>query len=86
VRVQVRFRFNSNTGEVEMFDIDDLDSRLPRDEHNREHDRIATQIGGVLERHPHLQELAGGSHAAAEPAVEDASSEATTRLRQTGRD
>jgi len=61
MKVQVRFRFNKETGEVEEFLIDDQGSQLAEAEHNREHDRIATDIGRVVERHPRVQELPPGS-------------------------
>jgi hypothetical protein len=57
MEVKVRFRFNKMTGEVEEFIVDDVDSRLPEAEHNRQHERIATEIGRVIERNPGLVEL-----------------------------
>jgi hypothetical protein len=54
MEVKVRFRFNKVTGEVEEFIVDDVDSRLPEAEHNRQHDLIAREIGRVIERHPGL--------------------------------
>jgi hypothetical protein len=57
MEVTVRFRFNKITGEVEEFIVDDVDSRLPKAEHNREHERIATEIGRVVARNPGLEEL-----------------------------
>ncbi len=56
MEVKVHFRFNRRTGEVEAFDIDDVDSGLPWEEHNREHDRIASEIGNLIERNPHITE------------------------------
>ena len=57
MEVIVKFRFNKLTGEVEEFDVDDVASSLPAAEHNREHERIAAEIGRVLERNPRLVEL-----------------------------
>ena len=59
--VRIRFRFNKATGQVEAFEIDDENSTLPSAEHNREHDRIAAEIGRVIERNPHVIEVAPGS-------------------------
>ncbi len=57
--VKVRFRFNKATGEVEMFQVDDQGSRLPEAEHNREHDRVAREIGSLVERNPLITEHTG---------------------------
>lgn len=56
MEVKVHFRFNRRTGEVETFEIDDVDSGLPWEEHNREHDRIASEIGNLVERNPLIVE------------------------------
>lgn len=62
--VRVRFRFNKLTGEVEIFDVEDEGGgRLPDAEHNREHDRIARGLGGLLDRNPRLFELLPGTGA-----------------------
>ncbi len=61
MKVQVRFRFNKTTGEVEEFLIDEQGSQLSEVEHNREHDRIAHEIGRVVARHPGIQEIHSGS-------------------------
>ncbi|HEW99004.1 MAG: hypothetical protein DRR16_16750 [Candidatus Parabeggiatoa sp. nov. 3] len=60
MKVQVRFRFNKTTGEVEEFLIDEQGSQLSQVEHNREHDRIAHEIGRVVARHPGIQEINPG--------------------------
>jgi hypothetical protein len=57
MKVQVRFRFNKATGEVEEFLIDEQGSQLSEVEHNREHDRLAHEIGRVVARHPGIQEI-----------------------------
>ncbi|MEM7578407.1 MAG: hypothetical protein AAF316_00900 [Cyanobacteria bacterium P01_A01_bin.80] len=56
--VKVRFRFNQVTGEVEIFEItDEGNMTLPEAEHNREHDRIAAELGNVIERNPRVTEV-----------------------------
>ena len=54
--VNVRFRFNKATGEVEIFEVDQeiVDDDA---EHNREHDLLAAKIGGLLEKAPRVIEL-----------------------------
>jgi len=69
MEVKVHFRFNRRTGEVEAFEIDDVNSGLPWDEHNREHDRIASEIGNLVERNPQIVE--GSLHAARSTERED---------------
>lgn len=59
--VRVKFRFNKSTGQVEVFEIDDENSTLPAAEHNREHDRIAAEIGRVVERNPLVIEMLPGA-------------------------
>ena len=60
--VKVRFRLNKATGEVEIFEIaDDGPMILSEADHNREHDRIATELGNVVERNPQIDEVFGGS-------------------------
>src|SRR4051794_15566520 len=56
MEVKVQFRFNKVTGQME-FIVDDVDSRLPEAEHNREHERIATEIGRVIAQNPGLERL-----------------------------
>lgn len=67
MEVRVRFRFNKVTGEVELFEVlDEGTMRLPEAEHNRQHDRIAAEVGNVIERDPRVTEVFPG---AAVPAV-----------------
>jgi len=60
MKVQVRFHINKTTGEVEEFLIDEQGSQLTEAEHNRQHDRIAYEIGEVVARHPNIQEIHRG--------------------------
>ncbi len=62
--VKVRSRFNKVSGEVERFEVEQ-DSRLPYDAHEREHDRVAAEIGALLERFPRVTELPGDGPAVA---------------------
>jgi hypothetical protein len=58
MEVKVHFRFNKTTGDVEIFDVTDTGSmHLSEAEHNREHDRIAAELGRVIERNPRVLEL-----------------------------
>jgi len=56
--VKVRFWFNQATGEVEVFEVTDEGTMsLPEAEHNREHDRIAAELGNIIERNPQIMEV-----------------------------
>ena len=60
--VRVRFRFNKATGEVELFEIDDEGTtRLPLADHDREHDRIAAEVGRVIEHDAQVDEVLPGA-------------------------
>ncbi|MFF4274618.1 hypothetical protein [Streptomyces sp. NPDC001536] len=56
MRVRVRFRFNTETGEVELFQVDDIGSGSGP-EHDAEHDRISAELGRVLARRPDVEEV-----------------------------
>lgn len=56
MRVRVRFRFNTETGEVELFQVDDIGSGSGP-EHDAEHDRISAELGQVLARRPDVEEV-----------------------------
>jgi hypothetical protein len=51
MRVRVKFRVNSETGDVEEFLIEDI-STADEPEHDAVHDRIAVEVGKVVERRP----------------------------------
>ncbi|MCP5419576.1 MAG: hypothetical protein H6970_04280 [Gammaproteobacteria bacterium] len=84
MKVRVKLRFNKKTGEMEEFRVDDQDLPYLSDaEHNREHDRIAAEIGNVLERHPQVTEiLPGGASPAPETVPESPESESADKERQ----
>jgi hypothetical protein len=60
MEVRVVFRFNKLTGEIERFEVEQS-SALPLAEHEREHDRLAAEIGSLLERLPRLDEISPGA-------------------------
>ena len=62
MEIKVHFRYNKITGEVELFEVDDEGPmRLPEAEHNRQHDRIAANIGNLIERNPRVDEVLPGT-------------------------
>lgn len=56
MRVRVNFRMNTETGEVEEFLIEDI-SIDAEPEHDATHDRIALEVGKVVERRPAPQQV-----------------------------
>ena len=62
MEIKVHFRFNKITGEIELFEVDDEGPmRLSEAEHNRLHDRIAAEVGNVVERNPRVDEILPGA-------------------------
>jgi hypothetical protein len=57
MRVRVRFRYNSRTGEVEMFTVEAVDADVSTADHDRRHDAATTEIAGVVDRHPLIDEI-----------------------------
>jgi hypothetical protein len=57
MRVRVEFRYNAETGEVELFQIDDIGRTTRLQDHDAAHDDIAYAIGRVLDRRPGVQEV-----------------------------
>lgn len=77
MEVRVRFRFNKVTGEVEVFDVDqDRVSGITEADHNREHDRVAAEIGRVIERNPLVQEIFPGQNRGVVPGKEEGETQA----------
>jgi hypothetical protein len=57
VRVRVRFRFNAESGEVEVFQVDDLRDGPPLADHDARHDRAAFDVARVIENNPLIEEV-----------------------------
>ena len=74
MKVRIKLRFNKLTGEVEEFLVEDRDlPYLPEAEHNRKHDRVATDIGHVLERYPRVTEVMPDGSRPVSPATPETS-------------
>ncbi|MFB7613658.1 hypothetical protein [Kitasatospora sp. NPDC056181] len=55
-------RLNTRTGEVELFQVDDVDAAGRRGaDHEAEHDRIAGELGEVMARRPRIDEVRPGA-------------------------
>ncbi|GGQ21944.1 hypothetical protein GCM10010266_51310 [Streptomyces griseomycini] len=57
MRVRVEFRYNAETGEVELFRVDDIGGTTRIQDHDATHDGIAHAIGRVLDRRPGVEEI-----------------------------
>lgn len=57
----VRLRINKRTGEIEFFQVDAERDGRSAAEHDRLHDELAAEIGGVLDLFPRVDELTHGS-------------------------
>jgi len=70
MRVRVRFRFREDTGEVEVFEVDDLHDGPPLTDHDARHDRAAADVARIVEANALIEEIPSGSqtHAVTEPA------------------
>ena len=88
MRVRVSFRYRTDTGEVEMFLVEDVKEGLPQSDHDARHDAATRDVARVVAPHPIVSEVLPGttSHVAASfdaPAVEqpDRTSNVDGRLR-----
>lgn len=62
MRVRVSFRVNTRTGQVEQFLVEDTGTGL-EPEHDGQHDRIAYEVGRVVERRPAPEQVVDGGAA-----------------------
>ena len=70
MRVRVRFRFREDTGEVEVFEVDDLHDGPPLTDHDARHDRVAADVARIVEANALIEEVPSGAEtrAVTEPA------------------
>ena len=61
MRVKVRFRFNSVTGQVEAFEVDDLHDGPRLADHDARHDRATAEVARVVEMNALIEEVRPGS-------------------------
>lgn len=84
MRVRIKFRYRADTGEVEMFQVEDLHDGPPLADHDARHDRAAADVARVVENNALIEEALPGTETvappAAQPAEEDSRS-AQERLR-----
>jgi FtsH ternary system domain X3 len=61
MRVRVTFRYRADTGEVEVFEVDDLQSGPRLADHDARHDRAAADVARVVETNAMIEELSPGT-------------------------
>jgi hypothetical protein len=61
MRVRVRFRFRADTGEVEMFTVEDVSGAVTGADHDRRHDLVTADLARVVERFPLIEEVLPGA-------------------------
>jgi hypothetical protein len=59
-RVRVRFRYRTETGEVEMFVVESVAGDASDTDHDRRHDAAASGIARVIERNAQIDEVPPG--------------------------
>ncbi len=57
MRVRVRFRYNSETGEVEQFVVEDIGAARSGVDHDAVHDAITADVARFLARNPVIDEV-----------------------------
>jgi len=60
VRVRVKFRYNAETGEVEVFQVNDLHSGPRLTDHDARHDRATADVARVVEANALIEEMPPG--------------------------
>jgi FtsH ternary system domain X3 len=60
VRVRVKFRYRTDTGEVELFQVDDLHVGPPLLDHDARHERAAADVARVVESNALIEEMPPG--------------------------
>lgn len=53
---RVRFRYRSDTGEVEIFRVEDTGGEARSADHDRRHERATLDVARVIERNPLIEE------------------------------
>jgi hypothetical protein len=63
MKIKIRFRFNTVTGEVEAFEVDDLRDGPRLADHDARHDRAAAELARIVEPNALIEEVAPGTAA-----------------------
>jgi hypothetical protein len=61
MRVRVHFRYRADTGEVEVFRVDDVGGTPAGADHDRQHEHAAFDVARVVDRDPLIEEIVDGA-------------------------
>jgi hypothetical protein len=87
MRVQVTFRINTVTGEVEVFQVDDMGQSRRVEDHDALHEDIARAIAEVIDPRADVEEMlpaAGGPQAGPQVVTEPDAQTSRQRLEEGG--
>jgi hypothetical protein len=59
MRVRVRFRYRADTGEVELYEVEDIGSGPRVADHDARHDRAAAALARLVEDNALIEEVHG---------------------------
>ncbi|WP_326719929.1 hypothetical protein OHT59_10835 [Streptomyces sp. NBC_00243] len=79
MRVRIKFRYRADTGEVELFQVDDLQDGPALADHDARHHQAAVDVARVVENGALVEELHPGAERAAPRTPEDRSTAAPQR-------
>lgn len=79
MRVRVRFRFNSETGEVETFVVEDIGGARAGVDHDAVHDAITADVARVIEQNALIEQVRDARAPEQPRAVQPASTDETPR-------
>lgn len=60
MRYRVEFRYREDTGEVEVLQIDTVETGQRAADHDAQHDRVAAELASVVEQYADINEVAPG--------------------------
>lgn len=81
MRVRIKFRYRADTGEVELFQVDDLRDGPALADHDARHHQAAVDVARVVENGALVEELHPGAEPEAPRTPEDRSTDTPRRER-----
>lgn len=63
MRVKVSFRYRADTGDVEVFQVEDMQTESRSPDHDARHDRAAGDVARIVEANAFIEETLPAGHA-----------------------
>ncbi|MFE9448070.1 hypothetical protein [Streptomyces sp. NPDC006739] len=83
MRVRVRFRYRADTGEVELYEVEEIGSGPRAADHDARHDGVAAALARLVEDNALIEEVRGdGGRRRSEPHRSTAEGPAATRRKE----